>query len=264
MGMARGTRFLDSLLSCRMPSSIRRGIVSLRAARNEVIAKRVGNKWMESVRGCNICGWYGKEFGSFYNEIMSQDEEVICPNCRSEPRQRALFKYLQEEFLSNYIYIIRERNFLCLEVSPDPSNPVEKALKGISYTSIDLDESRAMFQMDLTDLTFKNGTFDMVVCSHVLEHIEDDVAAIKQIHRVLRDGGTALIQVPIGYYDDPDGKSTVEFGERRFYGHFRTYGYDFSDKLMRAGFRVDVVRFANDDASSRLAMGNEAIFKCRK
>ena len=258
------SKLLDRVLDSRIPPSVKRALISLRTVRNERRAKGLANRLAQNIRYCNICGWRGRQFITFYSDIMSQDEEAICPNCRSEPRQRALFKYLQEEFLSNYIYIIKERNLLCLEVSPDRSNPVEKALKGISYTSIDLDETKAMFQMDLTDLTFRNDTFDLIVCSHVLEHIEDDIAAIRQIHRVLRDGGVALIQVPIGYYGDPLGESTVVFGGRRFYGHFRSYGYDFCDKLVQVGFEVDVLRFDCKHVSSRLAIGDEVIFKCSK
>lgn len=260
--MERGSTLLDRLLN-EMPSPIKTSFNWLRRIRNEVRAKRAASKLARNVRHCNICGWQGKQFNTFYNIRMQQVEESVCPNCKSEPRQRALFKYLRKEFLITYLYAIRERNFLCLEIGPGKSNPVEKALKGIVYVSADLDKSHAMFEMDLTDLVFEDATFDLVICSHVLEHIEDDSAAISQIYRVTKKDGTALIQAPIGYYKDPLGKCTIEFGGRRFYEHFRSYGWDFSERLTKAGFKVNVVRFSDYD-SSKLGIENEAIFECKK
>jgi SAM-dependent methyltransferase len=46
-------------------------------------------------------------------------------------------------------------------------------------------------------LAFKEESFDGVVCSHVLEHVPDDSILIKELHRVLRPGGIAVILVPI-------------------------------------------------------------------
>lgn len=300
---------------------------------------------MRNLRYCNICGWQGEQFSIFYNERMQQDEEAVCLNCSSEPRQRLLFKYLQEnyvgyskgtsfrsqllvhalsiigdprqfqrrirsaiakkaasilppklisalrpmrnllvsrdsardqklhepkkilEFLATYLYTIK--HFLCLEIAPYLS-PMEKALKGVVYVSIDLNDPHAMFQMDLTNLIFKDFTFDLVVCSHVLEHIEDDLIAIKQIYRLLKKDGVALIQIPIGCYEDPLGKSTIEFGKRRFYGYFRpvnghvrSYGWDFNERLIKAGFKVNVIHFTDYD-SSKLGIEKEAIFECKK
>jgi len=225
-----------------------RGIRLGRAARN--------------FRYCNICGWRGKRFKNFYNGRMRQYEESICPNCGSQPRQRALFKYLRSEFLATYLYAIKDKNFLCLEIAPSLS-PMEKALKGIVYISVDIEDPCAMYQMDLTNLIFNDFTFDLVVCSHVLEHIKDDLLASRQIYRVLKKDGTAIIQIPIGSYEDPLGKRTMEFGKKRFYEHVRSYGWDFNERLRKTGFKVNVIRFDNCDAS-KLGIEKEVIFECKK
>jgi len=258
------SKLLDGVLDSRIPPLVKRTLISLRKTRNEYLERRLANRLAQNIRYCNVCGWQGEQFKISYNKGMQQYLEVACPSCGSYPRQRALFKYLRKEFLTTYLYAMKERNFVCLETCPDVSgcNPVEKVLKGIVYISIDLNESRAMFGMDLTSLTFRDSTFDLVVCSHVLEHIEDDLTAISEIYRVLKKDGTALIQVPIGYYEDLSGKRTVEFGERRFNEHVRSYGWDISERLMKAGFRVNIIRYA--DSSMRLDMENEAIFECKK
>jgi len=256
------SKLLDRVLDSRIPPLVKRALISLRTARNEIRAKRLASKLAWNVGYCNICGWRGKQFDTRYSEMMLKNEEITCPNCLSAPRQRALFKYLRENFLTTYLYTIKERNFLCLEIGPDRSDPVRKALNGIVYTSVDLDESKAMFQMDLTNLIFPDFTFDLAVCSHVLEHIEDGSAAIAQIYRVLKKNGTALIQVPIGYYEDLSGECTVEFEERRFHEHCRSYGWDFKKELEKMGFQVNIIRYT--DASMKLDIENEAIFECKK
>lgn len=230
----------------------------LKGIRNEVKPRKAAIHF----RYCNICRWQGNRFNSFYNERMRQYEESICPNCGSQPRQRALFKYLRAELLATYLYAIKEKGVLCLEIAPCLS-PVEKALKGVVYISVDLEDPCAMYQMDLTNLIFKDFTFDLVVCSHVLEHVKNDSLAIGQIYRVLKKDGIALIQIPISSYEDPLGKCTMEFGERRFYEHVRSYGWDFNERLINAGFKVNVIRFSNYD-SSKLGIEKEAIFECKK
>lgn len=251
---------------------------------------------MANSRCCNICGWEGDRFNILYNERMRQNEECICPNCRSLARQRALFKYLQKqgryetrsrifyrqiyifvlsiinqklhehkrclESLATYLCAIKEKNILCLEIAPSLS-PIRKVLgKGIIYISIDLEDPFAMFKMDLTNLNFKNFSFDLVICSHVLEHIKEDLIGIKEIYRVLKKNGTALFQIPIGYFKDPEGKCNEEFSERRFYGHVRSYGWDFDRRLAKVGFKVNIINFKN--APSELSIGKEVIFKCEK
>jgi len=79
---------------------------------------------------------------------------------------------------------------------------------------------------------------------------------------VLKKGGAALIQVPIGYHDDPSGKRTAEFEQRRFYHHCRSYGWDFEERLVKVGFEVNVIRYS--DTIMRRDLKNEAIFECKK
>jgi hypothetical protein len=258
-GFIKKIKRLSNYIIYRMPLPAKKRLVLFK----ERLSKIKEKKAIINFKYCNICGWQGKRFDVFYNERMEQNEESICPNCNSEPRQRALFKYLRSEFQTTYLYAIREKNLLCLEIAPGLS-PVEKALKGIIYISIDLKDSRAMYQMDLTNPLFKDFTFGLVVCSHVLEHIKDDLTAIRQIYRVLEKNGTALIQIPVGYYKDPSGTHTIEFDKIGVCEHVRSYGWDFKEKLAKAGFKVNIIHFEDSILNKKLSIEKEVIFECKK
>ena len=96
-------------------------------------------------------------------------------------------------------------------------------------------------QLDLAQLA-NDGvpphTFDTVVCSNVLEHIEDDGAALRAIRTVLEPGGRVILIVPAlkALYGEID----------RAIHHHRRYSRDeLVQKLADAGLRVEHVRFFN-------------------
>ncbi|TSA24510.1 MAG: SAM-dependent methyltransferase, partial [Bacteroidetes bacterium] len=98
--------------------------------------------------------------------------------------------------------------------------------------------------MDLTSLPFEINSFDVVLCNHVLEHVEDDLKAMGEIYRVLKPGGWAILQVPIAEkleetFYDPSVKTPDE--REKMYGqfdHVRLYGKDYPRILERHGFTV--------------------------
>ena len=87
-------------------------------------------------------------------------------------------------------------------------------------------------------LPFEDEAFDSIICIHVLEHIEDDLRAMRELHRVLRASGTAVICIP-----ETDNEKTVEFGfeDPEKSHHWRDYGMDVKDRLTESGFRVTTV-----------------------
>jgi len=96
--------------------------------------------------------------------------------------------------------------------------------------------------MDITALSLPDGEFDVVICYHVLEHVRDDLAGMRELYRVLADDGFALIQVPIDEeldrtieYDEPDPKQS---------GHVRMYGRDYRRRLESTGFEAKEDRYA--------------------
>ena len=123
---------------------------------------------------------------------------------------------------------------------------------------------------DIVDLPFANGSFDVIICIHVLEHIPNDAKAISELYRILRPGGWALISVPL-LLDQPtreDPSITDPLERERLFGepsHVRYYGTDMINRLSNAGFDVEQDLAAEITAERRSRFGlrdDENIFHC--
>jgi len=120
------------------------------------------------------------------------------------------------------------------------------------YINSDLNPLVADRKIGITDIKFENSYFNFIICNHVLEHIVDDRKAMRELFRVLRPGGEAILQVPISKYN----KETFEdfliilseekeryFGQK---GHVRIYGKDYKNRLEEAGFKVELYDIKKD------------------
>src|SRR5262249_39677760 len=131
-----------------------------------------------------------------------------------------------------------------LHVAPEPV--LGRRLRGIAglrYVSADLADPRAELRLDVMRLPFAGDAFDAILWRHVLEHVGDDRAAMRELYRVLRPGGLALLAVPPirteRTCEDPGVSDPAE--RRRRFGHpdhVRRYGRDYPERLRFAGFRV--------------------------
>jgi SAM-dependent methyltransferase len=124
-----------------------------------------------------------------------------------------------------------------------------RLMPNIDHVFADLDPPRGGVKMDITDIPLESESVDMLICSHVLEHVQEDVKAMRELRRVLRPGGTALIMFPVDYgrsttYEDPT-IVTPEARRREFNqsDHVRVYGADFAERLQVAGFQVETNRY---------------------
>ena len=135
---------------------------------------------------CSICNYHGP-FMDKKNRLNTK-----CPRCGEVERTRLSMLVI------NSIYKrVDTSKINVLHISPE--NALRKKFKLIfgSYTSADLHRKDVDYQFDIQDIPFENETFDLVFASHVLEYPEDDVLAISEIRRVLKNNGIAVLPVPI-------------------------------------------------------------------
>lgn len=190
---------------------------------------------------CPCCGGrYSRFLG-----VGTVSRPAACPGCDSRERQRLLFLYLRDR-----TNLFRDR-LRVLHVAPeDCLQPTLSRLGNLDYVSADIASSAAMVRMDVTDIQFPDNTFDVILCSHVLEHVSDDKRAMRELKRVLRPGGWAILQVPVDgsrerTFEDPRVTDPVE--RERLFGqsdHVRMYGRDYPQRLADAGFDVQAVPYA--------------------
>jgi len=179
---------------------------------------------------CGICGHKGD-----MNEYAGRPN-AICPVCGSLERHRSAWEYLAK--LPDLCFGKR-----LLHVAPEVClRDKFRSILGGGYFSIDLDGRNGADRMDLSAMTYPDGIFDFVFCSHVLEHIQDDREAIGGIARVMKPGGIAVIIVPIrGAITTEDETIDTSAGRMKAYGHeghVRNCGEDYPERFLEAGFAV--------------------------
>ncbi|HEX2942347.1 MAG TPA: methyltransferase domain-containing protein, partial [Rhodopila sp.] len=135
-----------------------------------------------------------------------------------------------------------------------PEKALRRALRGHpGYETADLRQAGVTHQVDITRLPMADGSYDVVIANHVLEHIDDDQQAMRELFRVLRPGGIALLTVPINptrpdTYEDPRITDPVQrVAHFNAPDHRRFYGIDFTDRLKEAGFAVETFRMTQPD-----------------
>ena len=192
---------------------------------------------------CPICDSTVRRFRSYGS---TPRPNALCPKCGSLERQRLLWLYLNDktDFFSADLMVLHFAPESCFV------HFVEKA-PNLHYISADI-ESPAMLRTDIALLPFKDGIFDVILCSHVLEHVHNDAKALEELFRVLKPGGWAITQVPIvktcsTTFED----SSVILPEDRlaYFGqsdHLRVYGRYFADRLERTGFSVKVYDYVTE------------------
>jgi predicted SAM-dependent methyltransferase len=171
-------------------------------------------------------------------------ENVLSPSTLSLERHRLLWLWLQRE--TDFF----NRPQKLLHFAPEQAFYKRfKKMKNLNYTTTDIESPLAMVKADICDLPFEDNSFDTIFCNHVLEHISDDRKAMKEIFRVLKPNGMAVLQIPqdlnreITFEDnsitDPAERTKI-FGQ---YDHVRVYGKDYFDTLRSIGFKVKSIDY---------------------
>ena len=208
---------------------------------------------------CLYCNGYFKEllpFGFDFpvlqkNKVIGAGSRLcVCPGCYSTDRERLLLLYLTKK--SSEIFD-KETKIKLLHVAPEKNlSFVLSSQSNIEYIAGDKFPSsyknyshlEECITLDITNLADQDHIFDIIICNHVLEHIHDDRTAMSELHRILKPGGWAILQVPISLvleetYEDFSRTSPEErenaFGQ---FDHVRIYSRDYLKRLESVGFRV--------------------------
>lgn len=199
-----------------------------------------GNKFIDPIDKST----YSKFLSYGYKSIR---KNALCPGTLSLERHRLLWLYLNNE--TN----ILKSNLKVLHVAPEQIFYKKfKKFNHWDYLTFDIDSPIADIKGDLKSMDFIDNSFDLVICNHVLEHIEDDVQALKEIYRVLKNSGIAILQVPINVNRKKtfeDSNITSQFDREKYFGqydHVREYGIDFKDRVEEVGFEVDMINYTDN------------------
>ena len=118
----------------------------------------------------------------------------------------------------------------------------------VRYVTADYDRGDCDLKLDMSSMpSVPDASFDVVIACDVLEHVPDDTAAMREIRRILRPGGTAILTVPQkdppSFTDEDSGVTDPTEREKRFgqKDHARMYGDDFAQRLHNAGFNVQTI-----------------------
>ncbi|WP_428071695.1 class I SAM-dependent methyltransferase [Chryseobacterium gambrini] len=185
----------------------------------------------------------------------------MCPVCGSISRTRRLYKLLNEEFIVPNIAILDFSPFRILYRKWKKKNNVQYFATDFGTDFI------ADYRYDITAITCKDETFDLIICYHILEHIVDDKKAMSELYRVLKKNGTVLIQTPFKEGEIYEDYSIVTEKERlKHFGqedHVRIYSVEgLETRLKETGFNTEI-RIFDEDVYLGLQK-NETVIICKK
>lgn len=234
--------------------------------------------WMVPIMGltlrgngytCPVCGHHFRRMLPY--GYVTQRDNALCPNCMSLERHRLLWLWLKErsnlfEELPRLLHIAPE---VCLmrhfkrSYRPSPEN----------YVTADLESPLAQMHFDVMQIPLPDECFDVVICNHLLEHVESDLKALYELKRVMRHGGWGIVLAPVDYsrektleddsITDPEQRTRL-FGQ---YDHRRAYGRDYVERLRKAGFDAEEIDYAaelSEQQRGEFALSDDKIYLVKK
>lgn len=218
---------------------------------------------------CPLCGrTYRKMLP--YGYVTSR-ENALCPHCLSLERHRLLWLYLEREttLFSSLPTLLHIAPEVCLmrHLKPHYKSSPER------YQTADLESPLADLHFDIQQIPLADESFDVIICNHLMEHVENDLLAMRELHRILKKGGWGVLLSPVDLarettfeddsITDPEERTRI-FGQ---YDHRRLYGNDFAERLRKAGFEVkdlDYVTRLSAEDRNRFALPEDHIYVIHK
>ena len=210
---------------------------------------------------CPVCGWRFDAFKDDWNR-----PRALCWRCGSHERHRAQMLLFRErpELLGEVRELLHFAPEWCMQ------RRLERT-PGLRYVTADLHMESVDLTLDLQRIDLPDDSYDGVICSHVLEHVGDDGAAMRELARITRRWALIMVPLDLGRtetFEDPSVTDPAE-RERLFwqYDHLRLYARDIEQRLTKAGFTVEPVRPREDFGEALFARAGLAeadyIWLCR-
>jgi len=176
---------------------------------------------------------------------MTADKTYSCSICGASDRERLYAYYIRDSFKTNQVISL-------YHFAPEKQlqNMILNYFDKINYKTFDLLSDDVDIKADITNLFMvKDNECDFFICSHVLEHVEDDASAIHELYRILKPGGKGILMAPVSLAIDktiekiPDVKTDED--RWRYYGqndHIRLYAKnDFASRIRDGGFKLELM-----------------------
>ena len=231
--------------------------------------KKMLSENMEKTNYCPICG----QISSF--ESFGGREKVRCPICGSLERHRLIYLLFERKFAN-----LLEEDIKVLHFAPEHFfYRFFDEKDNIDYYPVDFCPENFVnldikYKIDIRNIDFDKDTFDLIYASHVLEHIPEDIKAMRELYRVLKPNGICIVMVPL--INNPKTFENRKYNTPKLrlkhYGledHFRIYGWDIKEKLSSVGFEVEEINAENilttdEFSSDNYRLRDEVAFICKK
>jgi SAM-dependent methyltransferase len=210
-------------------------------------------------RYCPCCGWEGRRFGPYFAGGYTSLDGV-CPECGSHPRHRGHLYYYRDK------QKLFEKRGRLLYFAPEESIlPHLSKAPGLMIETNDYGKNRnCNHSYDIMNIDADDGTFDYIICHRVIEHVVDDRKAMRELYRILKPGGIAIISVPI----TRARQKTLEYGSPNPLCdlHYYDYGLDFRSRIPDSFECTEYLFSELVDAETfkRLSLFEDSIFECCK
>lgn len=231
---------LTTRLKAKLPLRLKQVLRELRPKTRPFVCPVCGHKLISFNR---VSDWYLSQLDKYQHihSIFALETANLlqyeCTACGATDRERLYAMYIRSRCKGLKKFV---------EFAPAPAiSRFIKAIPGIEYRSADLFNPSADERIDLRKIPYADNTIDAFLSSHMLEHIDDDQIAMKELYRVLKPAGWGIVMVPIQLTLEStlEGLPIDSDADRwKFYGqhdHVRMYAkQDFVERLARAGFKV--------------------------
>lgn len=229
----------------------------------------------EVIKEKKVCPVCKSEVRLFLAAGESLRRNACCPVCHSFERHRAFWLYLEKNW--DTFFPAAAAGIRVLHFAPEPGLAKRfRSIDNVDYYPVDIDPEFPDIckAVDITNITYGDNYFDLVIANHVIEHIPDEQKALSEIKRVLKPSGVAFINAPVFHqfaetlekeeYNTPELRS-------RYYGqrdHVRRYGRDYIEHLHKAGFTVTKylvgMEFTEEEQKHFGLDRTEEMYECRK